>query len=107
MNSRRLSNLQEAYLEELYGIVIEYLLDEGYANTLGSAELIMENMGEGWIQSIVEEVSVDTRSREDLKTESQTNSNNNVRPSRTKPSRSKLRRTVEKWKLQDFRRLNK
>lgn len=44
------------YLEnpqESYNILINYLLDEGYANSIGSAEIIAENMSEIWINSIL------------------------------------------------------
>jgi hypothetical protein len=39
---------------ELYDIILSHLLDEGYANTLSSAEAIMVSMSEGWLQNIVE-----------------------------------------------------
>ena len=39
---------------EEFEIILGYLLDEGYANTLESAEVILENMSEGWIESIFE-----------------------------------------------------
>jgi hypothetical protein len=35
--------------------ILDYLLDEGFATTLESAEVILENMSEGWIESIMEE----------------------------------------------------
>lgn len=44
--------MSESY--DVYDIIVEYLLDEGYANTLGSAEIIAENMGEEWIYDILE-----------------------------------------------------
>lgn len=34
--------------------ILDYLLDEGYAETIESAEVILENMSEGWMESIVE-----------------------------------------------------
>jgi len=40
---------------DVYDIVISHLLDEGYADTYESAESIMVNMSEEWIESIVEE----------------------------------------------------
>jgi hypothetical protein len=84
MDAQELRNLQEAYLEvysspeeidegmtmndfkvnrrrligeqvDFYDIILSYLLDEGYANTLESAEVILENMSKDWRESIMEE----------------------------------------------------
>jgi hypothetical protein len=41
-------------LGEQYNLVLSYLLDEGYADTQESALVIMSNMSEEWIESIVE-----------------------------------------------------
>ena len=41
---------------DVYSIVLEHLLSEGYASTEESAKVIMANMSESWISSIVEEV---------------------------------------------------
>jgi len=41
---------------DLYDIVMDYLLDEGYADTQQAAEAIMVNMSEEWREDIVEEV---------------------------------------------------
>jgi hypothetical protein len=38
---------------EAYELLISYLLDEGYANDVDSAENIAEHMSENWIQSIL------------------------------------------------------
>jgi hypothetical protein len=43
-------------LGEQYNLVLSYLLDEGYAETLQAAEAIVVNMSEEWKQSIVEGV---------------------------------------------------
>lgn len=60
MNSKRLRNLQpsareveriEARAEE---VVLGYLIDEGYADCLGSAEIILENMSDEWFDTILE-----------------------------------------------------
>ncbi len=40
---------------DLYDVILEYLLDEGYADTVENAESIMVNMSEDWRESIVEE----------------------------------------------------
>ena len=40
---------------DLYDIILSHLLDEGYADTQEQAEVIMVNMSEGWIESIMEE----------------------------------------------------
>ena len=39
---------------DLYDIILSHLLDEGYAETPESAEVIMANMGEEWISTILE-----------------------------------------------------
>ena len=39
---------------DLYDIILSHLLDEGYAETPEAAEVIMVNMSEDWMQSIVE-----------------------------------------------------
>jgi hypothetical protein len=45
---------EKKQLGEQYNLVLSYLLDEGYANTQESALVIMANMSESWIESIVE-----------------------------------------------------
>ena len=39
---------------DLYDIILSHLLDEGYAETLEQAEVIMVNMSEGWREDIME-----------------------------------------------------
>jgi hypothetical protein len=39
--------------EDIYDIILSHLLDEGYAETPEAAEVIMVNMSEEWIQSII------------------------------------------------------
>jgi len=46
-------NVKEDY--DAFDIVLEYLLDEGFADTLEGAEAIMVNMSEGWIEGILME----------------------------------------------------
>lgn len=41
---------------DVYDVVLEHLLEEGYADTVESAEGIMVNMSEEWIDVIVEDV---------------------------------------------------
>lgn len=41
----------EAAAEE---VILGYLIDEGYADCLGSAEIILENMGDDWMHAILE-----------------------------------------------------
>jgi hypothetical protein len=41
--------------EDLYDIILSHLLDEGYAETLEAAEVMMVNMSEEWRDSILEE----------------------------------------------------
>jgi hypothetical protein len=42
-------------VEEAIEMILLHLLDEGYADCLGSAEIILENMSDEWINSIIEE----------------------------------------------------
>jgi hypothetical protein len=39
---------------DIYDIILSHLLDEGYAETPEAAEVIMVNMSEEWVESIVE-----------------------------------------------------
>ena len=41
---------------DLYDLVLSHLFDEGYADTIEAAEVMMVNMSEEWRESIVEEV---------------------------------------------------
>ena len=41
---------------DYYDIILSHLLDEGYAETPEAAEVIMVNMSEEWVKSIVEEL---------------------------------------------------
>ena len=41
---------------EEFDVILEYLLDEGYADTVENAESIMMNMSEDWRESIVGEM---------------------------------------------------
>jgi hypothetical protein len=40
--------------EDLYDVILSYLLDEGYAESVDQAEVIMVNMSEEWRESILE-----------------------------------------------------
>jgi hypothetical protein len=51
--NRRKGEMKEDY--DAYDLVLEYLLDEGFADTLEGAEAIMVNMSEEWIEGIFEE----------------------------------------------------
>ena len=50
--NRRKGEMKEDY--DAFDVVLEYLLDEGFAETVESAEAIMVNMSEGWIETILE-----------------------------------------------------
>jgi hypothetical protein len=50
---RKQSTMGESY--DLYDIILEYLIQEGYAESLGTAEIIMENMSDEWIDEVLEE----------------------------------------------------
>jgi hypothetical protein len=62
MDLIEVGEIAENYLSEevetvdLYDVVLEHLLDEGFADTEESATVIMANMSEEWRESIVEEV---------------------------------------------------
>ena len=47
--------LANSYEPDLYDTILEYLINEGYADTQESALAIMGNMSENWRDSIVEE----------------------------------------------------
>lgn len=53
--NRRRGEMKEDYEYDLYDLILEYLLDEGYTDSLEGAEAIMANMSEEWIEDIVEE----------------------------------------------------
>ena len=53
---RRDLRMDETLDVESYNLVLEYLLDGGYASTIESADKIILNMSEGWFQTIVEDV---------------------------------------------------
>jgi hypothetical protein len=38
-----------------YSLFLSHLINEGYADCLGSAEIILENMSDEWLNEIVEE----------------------------------------------------
>jgi hypothetical protein len=39
---------------DIYDLVLQYLLDEGYAETVESAEVMMAHMSDDWRESIIE-----------------------------------------------------
>ncbi len=49
----RISQSNESY--DIYDIILSHLLDEGYADTVESAEVIMVNMSEDWREGILSE----------------------------------------------------
>ena len=51
---RRLMNPQESYDPDLFDVILEHLITEGYADTNENALVIMANMSEEWRESIVE-----------------------------------------------------
>ena len=48
--------IKASYESDIYDVILEYLINEGYADTYEAAESIMVNMSEDWRESIVEEV---------------------------------------------------
>jgi len=53
-NSTSLKNEPKNEELNIYDIILEHLVQEGYANNLESAEVILENMSEDWMESIIE-----------------------------------------------------
>jgi hypothetical protein len=53
----------KGYMEEevdIYDLVLDYLLDEGYCDDVESAEVIMANMSEEWLEEILESAETQT-----------------------------------------------
>ena len=48
---------------DLYDIILSHLLDEGYAETVEAAEVMMVNMSEEWRESICEELTGERKKR--------------------------------------------
>ena len=51
---KRLMNPQESY--DLFDVILEYLITEGYADTNENALVIMANMSEEWRESVISEM---------------------------------------------------
>jgi len=51
--------IKASYEPDIYDVILEYLINEGYADTVENAESIMVNMSEDWRDSIVEEATDD------------------------------------------------
>ena len=52
-NVQPLQGVKDSYEYDLYDVILEYLLNEGYAETPEAAERIMVNMSEEWMGSII------------------------------------------------------
>jgi hypothetical protein len=48
-----LQGVKDSYEYDLYDVILEYLLDEGYAETQEAALAIMGNMSEEWMGNII------------------------------------------------------
>ena len=59
MAAKRRENASEEV--DIYDVILSHLLDEGYAESVEQAEVIMVNMSEDWRESIVEEVFDEAR----------------------------------------------
>ena len=57
LKRQRIRGISASYEPDLYDVILEYLLDEGYADTQESALAIMGNMSEDWRESIAENVT--------------------------------------------------
>jgi hypothetical protein len=59
---RRRTNLNDVKIrEDIYDTILSHLIDEGYAESVEQAEVIMVNMSEEWRESIIEEVLDESR----------------------------------------------
>ena len=56
---RRKITINASYESDIYDVILEYLINEGYADTIENAESIMVNMSKDWMGSIVEEATDD------------------------------------------------
>ena len=52
-NVKDLQGVKDSYEYDLYDVILEYLLDEGYAETPEAALAIMGNMSEEWMGNII------------------------------------------------------
>jgi hypothetical protein len=85
----------KGYMEEeldVYDLVLDHLLDEGYCDDAESAEVIMANMSEEWLEEILDEANRGER-HYNLSPE-------DVHVRRTRASASD-RRAAEQWKQHD------
>lgn len=55
LRKRAIKSIREDY--DNYDLIMAYLLDEGYADTEGDAEVIMANMSEEWLETIIEGIA--------------------------------------------------
>ena len=62
---RRAEKLNNSY--DLFDYMMEYLIDEGYADTNENALVIMANMSEEWRDNIIDEARVDAGKTDDEK----------------------------------------
>jgi len=58
--------LKQSYDPDLFDVILEYLLDEGYADTNENALVIMTNMSEEWTQSIIEQKTDPTKTAAEM-----------------------------------------
>lgn len=87
MKSKKASvNLESKNEEyELYELVLEHLLDEGYTDSIEGAVAILENMSDEWLEEIIE-------AREE-----------GVKPYRPNPTQAEIRERQRKGKPKDDR----
>jgi len=65
---RRRTNLKDVEVrEDIYDTILSHLIDEGYAESVEQAEVIMVNMSEDWRESIIGEAKVDDGKSENEK----------------------------------------
>lgn len=79
----RRNKVEEEY--EIYDLVLEYLIDEGYTDSVDGALAILENMSNDWLEDIIE-------AREE-----------GVKPYRPNPTQAEIRERERKGKNKDDR----
>jgi hypothetical protein len=89
---------EECESYDLYDVILSHLLDEGYAESVEQAEVIMVNMSEDWRESIVEEVFDEARraDREGHERGTAANPNRNEIPHSDPSQRTKLHSKLKK-----------
>lgn len=72
-NVYQVEEVEDSHIDEeidLYDVILNHLLDEGYCDDVESAEIIMANMSEEWRNEILEALdATDIKNREEVEKE--------------------------------------